>query len=127
MLPNKPIQVSNGFLNLYTLPKYPLKEKATYKNACIELVALEWNSLEDVQLYDMPPIYDRMTIREYEAKSSLIQTFLKSFLELMKDGNALENHRRSIDQCTKVRSKSNINLWHVVNKVTCKGRTSWEF
>jgi hypothetical protein len=69
-------------------------------------------------MYGMPPIYDHsMTERTIE-KESILESFLKSFLELMKDETTLNALCRMIDQCTEV--KESPSAQRAINQVQCK-------
>jgi hypothetical protein len=83
----------------------PRKEKDTYTQARKELMEIEWITLTSTTplVYDRPPIYDMPPVYDHSErkveKLSMMRSFLKSFLELMKDETALNTLLGIINQC----------------------------
>jgi hypothetical protein len=73
-------------------------------------------------VFDMPPTYDHLMTKRTVEKVSTLKSFLKSFLELMKDETKLNALREMIDQCAQ--DKGAPSAQRVVNQVQHKKRTN---
>jgi len=73
----------------------------TYKQERKELLEIEWKASTMPPMYEMPLAYDHLIKERLIEKESTLKSFLKSYLELIKDGTALNILRGMIAQCTK--------------------------
>jgi hypothetical protein len=109
----------------------PRKEKETYTQARKEVIGAYWITSTSTAppLYGRPPVYDMPLAYGHSKtqvdKVSILNSFLKSYLELMNVENALSMMCRIIDHCAQ---EKEIHVAHrAVNQVHNKKRTNREF
>ena len=73
-------------------------------------------------VYGMHPIHDQTITRESTKKVSTLESFLKSCLDIVKDGSSMDTLHNMIDKCVKEREG-----YKSVNNIWCKRGTNKGF
>jgi len=103
----------------------PRRERDTYNKVRKELLKIEWVTSTLQPMYDMPLAYDHSITKRTIEKVSTLKSFLKSFLELMKDETTLNALHGMINQCMK--DKEALSAQRAVNQVQHKKMMNREF